>query len=666
MYHEDGYQVTHHTCPRNCYDSCPMLAYTRGGRIEKLTGDGSTDPAFFQLCSKASWILGTVEHPQRLLFPLRQAGRGTGRWQRISWDTAIDIIARKILELKERYSSTLPLCLNKYSGNFGLLHYACEGMFNSLGPTTQTTGTPCFSSGIDAQKLDFGGNVTSAMHELIHSQLIILWGVNPAWTSIHSLPALYTARDHGAKIVVIDPVYTETARKADYYIQTRPGSDAALVLLLLKKLAARGALAADDPRILGAASLLRKIRRLDAKTLYAAIDQDEATIEMLTDLIATHHPMHIWCGFGMQRHIQGGLTIRLIDALSMLTGNIGIAGGGVNFADRDGVPFPHATKRARKDTRYININQFAQRLSSLQEPPVRLLWVACRNLIGQDVAPHKLRACWQDLELVVVADKFLTQTAEMADIVLPVTTEFESLDVYTGYFQHWLGVNEPAIAPRGEAKSDLEIARLLTRRLNALAPGTSDFPAGQTDEEFLDAEFTPAVCEQLGISGWRDLCAGAIKVRTSSIAWEGGHFATDDGKFHCCDLPENIELLLPTPAYPFHFITPHAQQNINGQIHTQLHALPEYPRVYIHPAAAKKRRLSEGQPVILWNEYGKITATIHYDEHLSPDVLLSYQGSSRQGRLNALNGGRATDLGTLSTGAPGVALYDVFVNIRAK
>ena len=91
MYHEDGYQVTHHTCPRNCYDSCPMLAYTRGGRIEKLVGDGSTDPAFFQLCSKASSILGTVEHPQRLLFPLRQAGRGTGRWQRISWDTAIDI-----------------------------------------------------------------------------------------------------------------------------------------------------------------------------------------------------------------------------------------------------------------------------------------------------------------------------------------------------------------------------------------------------------------------------------------------------------------------------------------------------------------------------------------------------------------------------------------------
>ncbi|SFT83649.1 Anaerobic selenocysteine-containing dehydrogenase [Selenomonas sp. GACV-9] len=666
MLYKDGYQITRHTCPRNCYDSCPLLAYTRNGRIEKLTGDASSNPHYAQLCAKGKQILDSVYHPQRLLFPLRQQGRGTGHWQRITWDTAIEIIARKMLALKERYHSTLPLCLNKYSGNFGLLHYACEGMFNSLGPTTQTTGTPCFSSGIDAQKLDFGGNITSDVQTLVHSQLIILWGVNPAWTSIHSMEAIYQAQAKGTKIVVIDPLYTETARKADYYIQIRPGSDAALVLLLLQKLAARGALHNDPQRIRGGDKLLADIQRLDQSQLEAVIDQPAEAIDTLIELIASQHPMHIWCGFGMQRHVHGGLTIRLIDALAMLTGNIGIPGGGVNFADREGVDFPYATKRERADTRYVNINQFSQTLRSLQDPPVRLLWIACRNLVSQDVGLRELQALWSELELVVVADKFLTKTAEMADIVLPVTTEFEDIDVYTGYFPRWLGINEAAIPPRGEAKSDLEIARLLTRRLNELAPGTSDFPAEQTDEEFLDAEFPPAVCRQLGINGWRQLREGAIKVRPSGIAWQDGKFATDDGKFHCCELPKQLDVLLPTEDYPFHFITPHAQQSINGQTYTRLAELPEYPVVYIHPDSAKKRRLTEGQHVILWNEYGSLTATIAYDDTLAADILMSYQGSSQQGNVNALNGGHPTDLGTLSTGAPGLALYDVFVNIRAK
>lgn len=665
MFSHGTYQVTRHICPRNCYDSCPMLAYSRGGKIEYLYGDKGHG-ASGRLCSKREDILATVYHPQRVLYPQRQIVRGSGRWQRISWEEAIDTIARKMLELKERYHSTLPLCLNKYSGNFGLLHYAVEGMFNGLGPTTQTTGTPCFSSGLDAQQLDFGANVAADIRQMLEAKLIILWGINPAWTSIHSMPLIYAAQERGAKVVVIDPVYTETARKADYYIELRPGGDAALAILLLQKLAQDKKLAYNPDQTTGAAELIAAALQMPAAPLLKAVGQTAETIAFLAALLAENKPTHIWCGFGLQRHIQSGLTIRLIDALAMLTGNIGIPGGSVNFADKGMDIFPYKIAGQRKDTRFVNINNFAYSLKNLTDPPAKFLWVACRNPLRQDVGLLELQELWPQLEFVVVADKFLTHTAQQADIVLPVTTEFEELDVYGSYFRHWLGINEPAIPPRGEAKSDMEIARLLTCRLNELAPGTSTYPAHLSDEELLTAEFTPEVCKQLGIKKWQELYDGIAFYRHDPIPWEGGRFATDDGRFHCCTLPKNFPQLLPSEEYPFHFLTPHAQDHINGQSYHLQPPLPEYPLVYIHPAVGKRLKLQDKHPAVIWNEQGRIPVSVIFQEDMAPDIILSMQGASQKGGLNILNAGLPTDLGTLTTDASGVAFYDVFVNIGPK
>ena len=665
MFFHDNYQVTQHICSRNCYDTCPMLAYTRAGKIEFITGNRQ-DGRSGRLCNKQQDILDTVYHPQRLLYPKRQLVRGSGNWQRISWEEALDVIARKILALKEEYHSTLPLCLNKYSGNFSLLHYAVEGMFNSLGPTTQTTGTPCFSSGLDAQHLDFGANVTTDIQQMLDAKLIILWGINPAWTSIHTMPIIYAAQERGAKVVVIDPIYTETARKADYYIELRPGGDAALAVLLLQKLAKAQKLSYNPDQVTGAAELIDSALQMSSSSLLEAAGQTDEAISFLADLLSEKHPVHIWCGFGLQRHIQGGLTIRLIDALSLLTGNIGIPGGGVNFADRGMDIFPYHIVQKRKDTRFVNINNFAQSLQNLTDPPIKFLWIACRDVVRQDVGLPSLLKLWPQLDLIVVADKFLTHSAQMADIVLPVTTEFEELDVYGGYFRHWVGLNEPAISPQGEAKSDLEIARLLTRRLNELSPGSSNFPAHRSDEEFLADEFTPAVCQKLRIQKWQDLAHGPVRFRHQPYPWQDGRFANPDGKFHCCTLPDNFSQLLPNPKYPFHFLTPHAQDYINGQNYHKHHILPEYPVVYIHPDVGKRLNLQDLHPAVIWNEQGQLTVSVRFRPDLAPDIILSMQGTSQTGGLNILNSGLPTDLGTLTTDAAGVAFYDAFVNIAPK
>ncbi|WP_173442841.1 molybdopterin-dependent oxidoreductase [Selenomonas ruminantium] len=666
MFFHGNYQVTRHICPRNCYDACPILAYTRGGKIEYISGDTS-DGSSARLCSKREDILATVYHPRRILYPQKQHGRGSGNWQRISWEEAIDTIARKMLSLKERYNSTLPLCLNKYSGNFGLLHFAVEGMFNGLGATTQTIGSPCFSSGIDAQNLDFGANITCDIRQLRESRLIILWGANPAWTSIHTMPVIYAAQERGAKVVVIDPVFTETARKADYYFELRPGSDAALATLLLQKLAQNKQLSYNPQQVTGAEELLAAALKAPAAKLRKATGLSAKAIDVLTELLAQNHPAHIWCGYGLQRHVESGLAVRLIDALSMLTGNIGIAGGGVNYADiglLENIDFK--LMQERSDTRFIDINNFAHSLKTLQNPPIKFLWIAGRNVLRQDANLTELNKLWSQLEFVVVADKFMTHSAKMADIFLPVTTEFEHLDVAGGYFVQHLGINEPAIPPRGEAKSDIDIARLLTRRLNELAPGTSTFPAHLSDEEFLSAEFTPDICEKLQIKKWQDLYQGPVRYRPPTPPWQEGKFATTDGKFHCCTLPKKFYQLQPTKEYPFHLLTPHAQEHINSQSHPLLKNLPEYPQVYLHPAAGEKLHLQDKHPAILWNDEGSITVTAHFREDLAPDIILSMQGASVNGGLNHLYKGLSTDLGELVNGAPGTAFYDVFVNIRPK
>ena len=666
MFFHGNYQVTRHICPRNCYDACPMLAYTRGGKIEYITGDTS-DGASARLCSKRENILSTVYHPRRILYPQKQHGRGSGNWQQISWEEAIDTIAQKILSLKARYNSMLPLCLNKYSGNFGLLHFAVEGMFNGLGATTQTIGTPCFSSGLDAQRLDFGDNITCDIRQLRESRLIILWGVNPAWTSIHTMPMIYAAKERGAKIVVIDPVYTETARKADYYFELRPGGDTALAVLLLQKLAQNNRLSYNSHQVTGADELLAAVKKSPADRLLNAAGMSAKAVTFLADLLAQNHPAHIWCGYGLQRHVQSGLTIRLIDALAMLTGNIGVPGGGVNFADTglvDTLPFKFMLERP--DTRFVDINNFAHSLKTLHNPPIKFLWIAGRNLLRQDAGLTELHKLWSQLECVVVADKFMTHSAQMADIFLPVTTEFESLDIIGSYFIHRLGINEPAIPPRGEAKSDIDIARLLTNRLNELAPGTSTFPAHLSDEELITAEFTPEICEMLHIKKWQDLYQGPARFRPPAPQWQDGKFTTADGKFHCCQLPDKFCQLLPNKKYPFHLLTPHAQQHINSQSHPLLPNLPEYPQVSIHPSAGQKLHLQDNHPAILWNDEGSVTVTVNFREDLAPDIIMSIQGASIYGGLNKLYKGLSTDLGTLATGALGTAFYDVFVNIRPK
>lgn len=680
MFTQDGYQVTRHICPRNCYDTCSMLAYVRNGRLEKVTGDPLHGYTRGKLCSKGYNYVKRVYSPERLKFPMRQLGRGSGNWQRISWAQAMETISEKILELKDRFGTALPLCLNKYSGNFGVLHYAVEGMFNSLGPTTQARGSPCWSAGLDAQMHDMGASINSDPEDMLKAKLIILWGVNPAWTAVHSMPYIYQARENGARIVVIDPVMTQTARKADWYIQIRPGEDGALALALMKLLRGGNAVDWDFIRCCttGWPEFDRQLAGECIDELANRCGQDRQVLEELAAWIGNSKPVFIWVGFGMQRHVNGGNNIRQVNALAALTGNIGLPGGGVHYAHPLTGLFQYRFLQDQPENRYLNINEFAFELARTGDPPVKFLWVSCRNLLTQDVCSTLLQEQLKRLEMIITVEQFLTPTAQYSDIVLPAATQFEEVDLVPSYWHYWIALNEQAIQSYYEAKSDLEIARLLTAALNERRQGSSNFPVGLSAEELLEREFSPEAYRKLGISHWSELAGGPRRTTAAVTAWSERSFATASGKYEFMSEQDGAEQsgfgqrlrpgLRPDAKYPYWFITSHAQQGLNSQFHNLESARPQScweATVLIHPETAARKGIADGKKVKIFNDLAGVVLRAKVSPDTPPDVLVCHQGWHPDGEygLNALNGGTLSDMGELSTGARGIAFYDVFVDI---
>lgn len=690
-------KVTRHVCPRNCYDTCAILAYVRNGRIVNITGDPAHGYTRGKLCAKGYSYLRRVYSPDRIRQPLRQSGRGTGNWHPITWDEALDIICDKMLELKHQYGTTLPICLNKYSGNFGLLNNAIEGLLNRFGPTTQVLGSPCWSAGLDAQHLDFGNNYNSDPENIRQSKLIILWGVNPAWTAVHSLPYIHEARRQGAKVVAIDPIYSETGKKADIYIQVRPGQDGYLALAVAKTIVEMGRENHEFVRQYSHGWDLFKshLLSLDMGQLLEQCGVRPKVVEYLADLLITHTPAFIWIGFGLQRYTSGGQNVRAIDALGALTGNIGKPGGGAHYANLSiWKLFQFNFHKTEYENRYLNINHFAHEIRRTQDPPVKMLWIANRNLFGQDANSNTLAQLIKDMDLLVCIDEFMTESAKYCDLLLPTTTFFEELDLVPGYWHHWLALNEQAISPLYQSKSDLEIAMLVSRKLNELEPGSCSFAQNASPESFLDAEFDEHAYRLLGIDHWSALRDGPVRVRIPFVAWQDYAFATPSGRYEFYSqkaaqtglpaLPlcrqreqpghpdherQNATQITAEKQYAFRLLSPHSQHSINSQFSNLdwIKALKREPAVSINREVATEKQIRTGDMVRLFNAHGEIFMKANITTHIPRDVLVCHQGSTDKPiHINKLLSGELTDMGSLTTGNSGLAIFETFVDIELQ
>lgn len=625
------YKIYRNACPRNCYDTCSLKTWVKDDVITFVEGAPESTFTHGTPCVKGLSYPRRVYSPDRIKYPMVQDVRGSGNWRRISWDEAMQRIATKMLEIKKKDGSMLGLAMTKYSGKFGVLNYAVEGMMSSLGYTTRFAGTPCWPAGIDAQNYDMGDMWCNDPEDFVKAKYIIIWGANPAWCSMHTMKYIYQAREKGAKVVVIDPLLTQTAAKADLYLRVRPGSDGALALGMARHLVDKGLVDQDFVNNYSHGypefeAYLRNSVTVEWASEICGLSAD--VIRQLAEEFTAVNPATVWIGYGMQRHVNGGANVRAIDAFVAMTGNIGIEGGGARYGHLHtwgfnynamlqkppvgsiGMPgaagttseFGSAGEVAQYSDRSLNINQTAKGILEANEPPVRMLWVACKNPFAQDFDRSKMEKAFEKLEMVVCADQFFNETVQHADIVLPVTTAFEEWNVDASYWHYWLSINQPAIKPMYEAKCDLEIAVLLSRTINKLEPGSCTFPQEFNHKRWLDQEFNDGMAKMFGISSWDDLLDGPKKaILPSSAAWYDRKFKTPSGKFEfrseLCE--KNGHTALPEykpeakSTLPFHLFTPHVQFGIHSQFINLDWMQVFYPEpfVYMHPISAEKEAL---------------------------------------------------------------------------
>ncbi|MGD8191583.1 molybdopterin-dependent oxidoreductase [Brevibacillus ginsengisoli] len=657
--------IFRNTCPRNCYGTCSMLSYVKDEILVKVTGDPKHGFNQGRLCAKGYAYTQFVYSPHRLKYPMLQKPRGSGNWKRITWDEAFSIIAYKIIQLNMKYGSNLACAYNKFSGNLGLLHYAVEGMFNSIGPHTRIAGNPCATSGIQAFEESLGQEYSSNPEDMSEAKLIVIWGANPAVTNVHQMKFLYEARQNGATLVCIDPIFTRTAEKADLFIQINPGTDLFLSIGIAKLLIDwekydNGFI---QEKTVGWKEFKDAVGQINLEDICRITGVSMEAMLALATLYAKSKPAVTWCGLGIQRNKNGRQSISAINSLAALTSSLSSSIGGIYYLYHHNKEFPLKLINHKgpdhpsiKNCRELYINNFASDALALDNPPIKFLWVASRNPLTQDQDLKEWKKLLEQLDLIVTVDLFLTKTAEQSDLVLPASTHFEEEDLNVGYWHHWLSYNQKAIPPYYEAKSDLQIARELTRKLNELSPGFSNFPSDKEPLDWIREELTEDIRIKYGISDYQDLLKGPHDKILVSPPLSG------EQKFQFVSLKElsftDTESLNQSEAYrllsPQSLLKIHSQfEQISWFHHNQGETVIEIPS-----EIAQKYLIQDDSKVEIYNEFGSIMGIAKVNPSLPSNVLLADQaGSNPVNQLIRLHQDSSAD------GSSGF-FYDSMVKIR--
>jgi anaerobic selenocysteine-containing dehydrogenase len=461
-------------CPHDCPDTCATVTEVRDGRAIRFYADKEHPVTQGWLCAKVRPYLERVYHPDRLTHPLRRAGsKGSGRWERISWDEAIDAIAArwKAIVAEHGAAAILPY---SYSGTLGLLQLGtCNArLWNRMGASGLERSI-CGAAAEAAVEATLGARWAPDPADVAHSKLVLIWGHNPASTNPHFMPLLRRAQKAGTYVVVIDPRRTLTARSADEHLQPRPATDGALALGLMHVIFAENL--HDEPWLeanaIGWRALRDRVLAYPPARVAAITGLAEKAIVALARRYATTKPALLKAADGVQRHGNGGQTFRALACLPAVVGQIGARGGGLAYSTSGYVRWDaEAIGRASEcppTPRIVNMNRIGAALTGeVQNPPIMSLFVFCANPVASSPnASLTVRGLQRSDLFTVVHELFLTDTARYADIVLPATSQLEHVDLHKAYGHRHLQYNHAAIAPLGEAKSNWDVTRLLAKAM---------------------------------------------------------------------------------------------------------------------------------------------------------------------------------------------------------
>jgi anaerobic selenocysteine-containing dehydrogenase len=686
---ETGPHVVRGACPHDCPDCCSTLVTVEGGRATRIQGD--PDHPFTQgfLCAKVNRYLERTYHRDRLTTPLRRVGpKGSGQFVRATWDEALNSIAARLNEIAQSSDGPQAVLPYSYAGTMGLVQGSSidRRFFGMLGASLLDR-TICSMAGTVGMRMTVGASVGADGEGMPQSDLVLLWGTNTLTANPHLWPFVLKARENGARIIAIDPIRTRTADQCDEWIAIRPGTDAALALGMMHVMFAEG-LQDDDYLVrhaLGTAELKARVLEYPPARVASITGIAAEKIVELAREYGRAQAAFVRINYGLQRHAGGGMAVRTIACLPAVAGHWRRAGGGIQLSTSANFQFnKQALERPdlAKPARLINMIRLGEALTrddaGVGGPPVKALVVYNSNPAA--VAPDSnqvLRGLAREDLFTVVLEHFQTDTADWADWVLPATTQLEHWDVHFSYGHLYVTLNQPAIAPLGDAKPNTEIFRLLAARMGMTHPALQDDDVSLI-RQALDSThdvMKSVTFDSLMKNGWTRL-----NVPVPHVPFAEGGFPTPSGK--CEFVSERMRGmgLDPLPAFTPPYEFPENAPELAARFPLTLISSPRHqflnstfvnidslrrnaePEVLVHPHDAERRGISAGMRVVIENDRGHFTGVAKIGDSIREGVVWApsiwwMKLAPDRANANATTSQRETDMGH------GPVFYDNLVEV---
>jgi anaerobic selenocysteine-containing dehydrogenase len=680
------------TCPHDCPDTCALLITVEDGVATEVKGDPDHPTTAGVLCTKVARYAERTYHPERLLHPMRRVGnKGEGKFERISWDQALEEIAGRLGAIAARApQAILPY---SYCGTMGLVQgeSMSSRFFNRLG-ASQLDRTICAMAGATGYKYTIGGSIGTDLEQFQDARLIIIWGGNPIASNLHFWTRAQEAKRRGAKLIAIDPYRSLTAEKCHQHIALLPGTDSALALGMMHVLIRENLL--DDDYI---ARHTLGFDQLKARAAEWTPERAAATCGISVDEVVglardygqgarRGEPVAIRVNYGVQRVRGGGMAVRTIACLPALVGAWRHPAGGIQLSSSGSFPANRAALQRpdlrRQPARTINMTTIGDDLLEPGSPAFgpKIEAVIVYNANPLAIAPDSdkvMRGFQRDDLFTVVLEHFHTDSADYADILLPATTQLEHVDAHLAYGHLYMMANNAAIAPIGEAKPNTEIFRLLAARMGFDDPafGESDDQLAAKAFDVRDARAVHFDWESLKRRGWQ-------KLDMPDAPFAAGGFPTPSGKceFYSASMladgldplptwTPNYESAASSPQlaarYPLAMISPPARNFLNSTFVNvkSLRGAEGEPHLDIHPADSAARGIGDGEMVRIFNDRGSFVAKARVTDKAREGLVVGlsvwWKKLATDGKnANEVTSQRLTDMGRAPT------FYDTLVQVE--
>lgn len=641
--------IKSHGCTLDCFGCCKFNVQIKDDNIVTIEGDKNHPYTKGLICEKGRNHLKRLKDKDRIYVPMKKKD---GKWLNISFEEAIGIISNK---LKKCPSNSV--MHYSESGSGSILKGIEDIFFNFYGGITKADGGTCWSAGSKAQEYDFGYNKSNCIDDILNSKNIILWSKNPANSHIQLLSRIKSAKEKGAKIIVIDPIYTDTAKIADIYIRINPATDAALAMAMSKIILEESFEDKEfiKENVVGFEKYKNYLGTLDINYLCEECGVSIDKVKEITHIYAKQKYSSIYLGYGVQRYKNGGNSVRAIDALAAITGSIGKKGGGVNYNNKVYPDIlnldPYNSYKYSINERCFNLNEF----HDFVKDNIKAIFISKSNPLNQWPNLNKFTDAFKSIEFKVCIDMFFTDTAKHCDLFIPCTNTLESEDLlYSSMNNPYIIYNEKCVEPKHKLMDEYYFFMELARKMDM-----KHYPY-VSKEEYLSEIIKPLKNKGITLEKIKN---EYVNIQESSIAWEDLIFKTPSKKIEIYSESAKKDNVSPMPIYinnegsrKYRLLTTHPKKSLMSQSFKNVNTMSI---ANISEITAREYNLTNGDIINLKSHNGEIDVQVNINNKLSDKVIHMEIGWwEKSSNPNMLTESAFSDMGKQ------VAYNDTFVEIK--